>query len=108
MNNIQNKPRVATPNNWHPKLKADLEGPLKEAENPTFTKIMKFCKNDVYGVVPNGSPICAPNCLFGSFFFRDKCTKKHIIEKDSQVQPILALMEDFVKDSRKLNADQSS
>ena len=61
MYKIQNKPRVATPNNWRPKLKADLEGPLKEMENPTQTKIMEFCKKDAYGVVPKGSPICDPN-----------------------------------------------
>ena len=68
MDKIQNKPRVANPNNWHPKLKAALEGPLKEAQNPTFTEIMEFCTKDAYSVVPKGSPICAPNYLFGSFF----------------------------------------
>ena len=104
---IQKKPSVANLNNWHPKLKAALEGPLKEAENPTLMKIMKFCKKDAYGVLPKGSPIFAPNYLFGSCFFKEKCTKKHIITKDSEVQPILALVEDIVKDPIKLNAVQS-
>ena len=107
MDKIQKKPRVANLNNWHPKLKAALEGPLKEAENPTFTKIMEFFKKDAYGVIPKGSPICSTNYLFGSCFFKEKGTKKHIIAKYSQVQPILALVEDFVKDPRKINAGQS-
>ena len=38
IDNIQKKPRVSKLKNCHPKLKAYLEGPLKEAENPTFTK----------------------------------------------------------------------
>ena len=29
MDKIQNNPRVDNTNNWHPKLKSDLEGPLK-------------------------------------------------------------------------------
>ena len=71
MDKTQKKPRVANLNNCHPKPKAALEGPLKEAENPTFTKIMKFCKKNAYGVVPKRSPICAPNWLFGHFFKRE-------------------------------------
>ena len=71
MDKIQIKPRVANPNNWHPKLKAALEGPLKEAQNPTLTEIMEFCTKYAYSVVPKGSPICAPNYLFGSFFQRE-------------------------------------
>ena len=39
---IQKKPRVANPNHWHPKLKAALEGPLREAGNPTFKKDYKL------------------------------------------------------------------
>ena len=107
MDNTQKKPRVTNLKNWNPKLKAALEGPLKEAENPTFTKIIKLFKKDTYGVVPKGSPICAPNYLFSSCFSREECTKKNIIAKYSQVQPILALVEDFMKDPRKLNASRS-
>ena len=70
MYNIKKKPRDGNLNNWHPKIKAALEGPLKESENPAFTEIMKFFKKDAYGVVPKGSPICAPNYLFDSFFQR--------------------------------------
>ena len=32
--------------NWHPKLKAALTGPMKEAGHPSFTKVMHFCKSD--------------------------------------------------------------
>ena len=72
MEKIQKKPRVANLNNWHPKLQSALEVSLKEAENPTFTKIIKFYKKDAYGVVPKGSPICAPNYLFGYCSSRKK------------------------------------
>ena len=68
MDNTQKKPRVTNLKNWNPKLKAALEGPLKEAENPTLTKITKLCKKGAYVVVPKGSPICAPNYLFGYCF----------------------------------------
>ena len=75
MDKIQNNPRVSNLNNWHPKLKEALEGPLKEAENPTLTKILRFRKKDAHGVVPKGSPICAPNYLFGSFFSKINAPK---------------------------------
>ena len=68
MENIQKNTRVVNLNNWHPKLKSALEGPLKEAGNPTFTKIMKLCYKDSYGVVTKGSPIYYPKYFFGSFF----------------------------------------
>ena len=70
MDKIQKKPSVANINNWYPKLNVALEGPLKESENPSFTKIMEFCKKDAYYVVLKVSRICAPNYLFGSFFYR--------------------------------------
>ena len=41
---IHKKLRVSKPNNWHPKLKAALEGPMREAGNPMFTNIMNYCK----------------------------------------------------------------
>ena len=61
MDKTQKKPRTANLNNWNPKIKTALEVPLKEAENPTFTKTMRFFKKDAYSVVPKGSPICDPN-----------------------------------------------
>ena len=67
---IHKKPRVVKPNYCHPKLKAALEGPLREAGNPMLTKIVNYYKKDAYGVVPKGSPICAPNYLFRSCFFK--------------------------------------
>ena len=44
VNKIPKKRLQANPNNWHPKLKEKLEGPLKTTGNPLFTKIMNFCK----------------------------------------------------------------
>ena len=107
VDNIHKKPRVVKPNHWYPKLKAALEIPLREAGNKTLTKIMNYRKKDAYGVVPNGSPICAPNYLFRSCFSKEKCTKKHVIVNDSQVQPVLALVESFLNDPRKIDAGQS-
>ena len=107
VDNTHKKPRVANTNNWHPNLKVDLEGPLREAGNPTFKKIMNYWKKDACLVVPKGSPICAPNYLFRSYFSKEKCTKKHVIANDSQVQTVLVLVESFLKDPRKINAGQS-
>ena len=41
---LTKKPRKANPNNWHPKLKEALAGPLTVAGNPTFTQLLTFCK----------------------------------------------------------------
>lgn len=103
---IPKRQKTVNPNNWNPKLKAALEGPLKEAGNPTFTKIMNFCKRDSYSIIPKSSPICSPNLLFGTCFFGDKCTKKHVMATDAQVAPILALVAEFIKDPKKLNTGQ--
>ena len=53
--------RVANPNIWNPKLMAALKKPLQTTVSPTFTKIMKFCKNDAYSIFPKGYPVCVPN-----------------------------------------------
>ena len=64
---ILKKPKLTpNPNNWNPKLKAKLEGPLKTASNPSFTKIMNFCKKDAYSIFPKGSSVYAPNAFFGT------------------------------------------
>ena len=96
------KPRKANPNNWHPKLKAALKGPLKNAGEPSFTKILNFCKKDVYHIVPKTSQTCAPNMLFGRCFHGDKCTKKHELANDTQVEQILELTAPFRADPKKL------
>ena len=102
---ILKRPKL-TPNlnNWNPKLKAKLEGPLNTAGNPSFTKIMNFCKKDVYSIFPKGSSACAPNAFFGICFFGDKCTKKHTPASEAQVQPILDLLEGFIKDPAKVKS----
>ena len=99
---IPKKLRVSNPNNWNPKLKTALQGLLGEAGNPTFTKVMDFYKKDAYSIVPKGYPVCAPNLMFGSCFFDEKCTKKHTMATDAQLQPVLELVNDFVKEPKKL------
>ena len=102
---IPKKPKtVPNPNNWHPKLKEALEEPLKKAGHPSFTKVMNFCKKDAYGIFHKGSPICVPNAFFGTCFFGDKCPKKHTMATDAQVQPILSLLDDFIRDPAKIKS----
>ena len=104
---LPKKPKVApNPNNWHPKLKEALEGKLKEAGNPSFTKVMNYCKKDAYGIFAKGSPVCVPNAFFGNCYYGDKCTKKHVQATDAQVKPILALLEKFTADPSKLKSGQ--
>ena len=101
------KPRLPNPNNWHPKLKAALEVPLKKAGNPSFTKIMNYCKKDAYGVVTKGSGVCAPNIFFGTCFNGEKCTKKHKLATEEQVKQVLDLTDKFIKDPSKIKVGQS-
>ena len=96
------KPRKSNPNNWHPKLRAALEAPLKEAGEPLFTMILNFCKKNAYHIVPKDSQSCAPNMLFGCCFHGDKCTRKHDLANDTQVEQILELTAPFRADPKKL------
>ena len=103
---IPKKPRVPNPNNWNPTLKEKLEGPLKEAGFPSFTKVMNFCKTDAYSVFPKGSPVCVPNAFFGRCFNGDKCPRKHTPARDSQVDSILKIVAPFLKEPAKLKTGQ--
>ena len=58
---------------------------------------MVWCPRDLQSVPQTA-------CL--DIFFKEKCTKKHVIVNDSQVQPVLALVESFLKDPRKISAGQ--
>ena len=102
------KPKLAPPNKstWNPKVRAALTVPLKEAGQPTFTKIMKFCKKDAYSIYPRGSPVCAPNAFFGTCFFGEKCTKNHTPATEAQVQLILNVLSAFIKYPNKIKAVQ--
>ena len=93
---IPKRPRVSNTSNWYPKLKASLQGPLKTAGNPAFTKIVNYCKKNVYNIFPKGSPVCTPNAFFGTCFFGEKCTKLHTMATDVQVKPILTVLEEFI------------
>ena len=79
-----------------------LTDPLAEAGNPTFTKIMNFCKKDAYSIVLKGYAVCVPNLMLGSCFLADKCTKTHIMATDKQVEPVFELIKDFVQEPKKL------
>ena len=103
---ITKRPRVDNTSNWHPKLKTALQEPLKTAGNPTFTKIMKYCKKDGYNIFPKGSSVCTQNTSFGTCFFGEKCTKRHKMATDAQVKPILTVLEEFIKKTTKLQAGQ--
>ena len=95
---------VANTNNWHPKLKEALKDKLQLADNPTFTKVLNFCKKDAYGIFSKGSPVCVPNAFFGTCYYGDKCTKKHTQATDAQVKPILSLLKKFIEDPSKLKS----
>ena len=103
---IPKRPKMANPNKWHPKLKEKLEEPLKAAGFPSFTKIMNFCKQDAYSIFPKGSAICVPNAFFGRCFHGEKCTRKHTLPKDSQIEVMLKMVDDFIKDPAKLKSGQ--
>ena len=101
--NITTKnPKLAPPNKstWNPKLLAALTVPLKDAGQPQFTNIMQFFKKDAYSIYLRGYPVCAP-C-----FFCEKCTKNHTPATEAQVQPILNLLSEFIKDPSKIKAGQ--
>ena len=71
--------RAAKPNNWHPNLMAALKRPLQTAGSTTFTKTMKFCKNDAYSIFPKGSPLFTPNAFSEIVLQREVQLKEHHI-----------------------------
>ena len=91
------KPRPPNANNWNPKLRTVLEAPLRQAKFPSFTKILSYCKCDMYSVFERGSKICAPNAVLGRCFHGDKCTKTHTMATEAQVPKILALLKPFIE-----------
>ena len=87
-------------------LKAVLEEPLKVAGYPSFTNVLNFCKQDAYNLFLKGSPVCVPNVFFGRCFNGDKCTQKHTLPKEAQVEAMLKMVEPFVKNPIKLKSGQ--
>ena len=100
------RPHPTNPNAWHPCLKAKLAGPLKEAGFPMFTKILNFCGKDACHIFPRHSKTCAPNACLGRCFHGKKCQKDHTMAADDQVEPILTLLDPFIKDPTKLKSGQ--
>ena len=80
--------------------------PLAETESPTFTQIMNFCKKTSYGIIPKNSRVCAPNAFCGSYFGGEACNRQHVILRDEQVPQVLALVDSFIKDPKRLNKGQ--
>ena len=70
---IKREPAAANKNNWNLKLRAALTGPMKEAGQPSFTKVLHFCKADAYHIFTRGGATCALNAFFGKCFFGDDC-----------------------------------
>ena len=91
------------PNNWHPKLKAVLAGPLKAAGNPSLTKLMNFCKADARTVIPKVSRVCAANAFLGRCYNGDSCQQRHMLVRDDDVAAVLKLLDPFLKDPLKIN-----
>ena len=91
---------------WHPKLKEALVTPLKQAGNPTFSKILNFCKKDVWHIFPKQDNVCAPHAMFGSCFHGAKCRRIHKSATDAQVPLILKVLEPFLKDPKKISEGQ--
>ena len=91
------------PNNWHPKLKAVLAGPLKAAGNPSLTKLMNFCKADARTVIPKVSRVCAANAFLGRCYNGDSCQQRHMLVRDEDVAAVLKLLDPFLKDPLKIN-----
>ena len=86
------------PNNWHPTLKAKLGPALKQANYPSLSQVLKYCnKADARDIFPNSTRICAPNAFLGQCGFKSKCTKKHVIPSDVEVEKILKMVDMFIK-----------
>ena len=88
---------------WNHKLKAALAGPLAAAGHPSFSKIMRFCKQDAYGVFSKKSGICAPHAILGTCFHGEKCNKRHITASDQQADEALKLLTPFLKTPTAVN-----
>jgi hypothetical protein len=95
-NDIKKKPRQANPNNWHPKLKANISKAMATAKNPSFQSIMKFCGKNADELYPKYGKRCTPNSVLGHCYMGDKCTRQHVIATDGEAEEILTLLKPFL------------
>ena len=92
------KVKVQQERPWHPKLKAALAGPMRQAGFPSLRLIANFCglaKDDT--IVPDSAPDeCRQNIMFGRCRYGNKCNNKHVTASDAQAQTILSKFERFI------------
>ena len=84
-------------NNWHPTLKSKLEKPMEIANNPTYSKILKYCGTNPakVAIFPQSQKMCSPNAFLGRCFDGENCTRSHALPSNDQVEEILKLVKKF-------------
>ena len=101
------RPKPASnPNTWNSKLRKALVQPMRVAGNPSFTKVMQFCKCDAYKMLPKANNICVPNMFLGRCYHAAKCQKEHNIATDDEATEIIKMLDAFIKDPAKIKAGQ--
>ena len=92
------------PNTWHTMLKDALVHPMRIAGNPSFTKVVQFCRCEPYKLLPKINQVCAPNLFLGRCFLASKCTKDHRMATGPEAKDILRMLDPFIKDPAKIKA----
>jgi hypothetical protein len=85
------------PNTWHPKLKAALSEPLRIANKPTFTSILRYCDEDSTEIYAKNGRKCAPNAFFGTCYGGDACPRDHSMATDAEATKIIKMCDKFIK-----------
>ena len=89
--------KKANPNTWHSKLRAKLADPLKVANYPSFSAIIKYCQASPGEIIGKRNRKCAPNTFFGRCFHKDRCLKEHFLPTDEEADKILKMVDKFIK-----------
>jgi hypothetical protein len=91
------------PNTWHPKLKAAFTEPLRIANKPTFTSILRYCDEDSTEIYAKNARKCAPNAFFGTCYGGDACPRDHSMATDAEATKIIKMCDKFIKNPSELN-----
>ena len=90
------KEKVEKP--WNATLKAALEGPLKQAGNPSLKDIARHCnllRDDI--IIPNtAKEDCRQWLLFGKCRYGKKCRFNHNTATDEQAKAVIVKLEKFI------------
>ena len=105
---IKKRQRQANPNNWHPKLRANISKALTTAKNPTFQAVMKYCGKSAEELYPKFGKRCTPNAFMGHCWMGDKCTREHALATDGEVEEILTLLKPFLDNPSGMLQGQSN